>query len=403
MGRMGRAGSVSGGRRGGRAIGGLDGERPRGFTLIELLVVIAIIALLIGILLPALGKARTSARESVSQSNMRQLQNALATYAADFDEAMANFSWVLAVGQAYTFTPANGCNQPRVTQQLPGAPASSAAAIDAKLWQLRQLIIDKSPICPTRIISPGGGGGSRSLLPHRNFLFTTLVDYLSGSLPDPVMASPNDKPLLDAQTNALARVIDPSVLPKNPPWNDREFQEHFPFMSSYVTTTYMWTHDRSTGPRIAPPPDESTLVTAVGAQRWSQVLDGITRRFGEVAFPASKAAYFEEYDWKAPKPLYWHYPQAVVNVAAFDGSVSARKTGDSNPGWDPNDATRPNPVCIRYQPWDNGLYPKPVGDPNAAFPQGYRWTRGGLRGLDWGGQEITTGNTRLPAGSNPCP
>lgn len=57
--------------------------RDRGFTLIELLVVIAIIALLIGILLPALGRARDSARRTVDLTNVRSMGLVMTLYAND--------------------------------------------------------------------------------------------------------------------------------------------------------------------------------------------------------------------------------------------------------------------------------------------------------------------------------
>jgi prepilin-type N-terminal cleavage/methylation domain-containing protein len=66
-------------------------KRERGaFTLIELLVVVAIIALLIGILLPALGKARDSARRTRSLSNMKTHGQILAIYANENRGEMLN-------------------------------------------------------------------------------------------------------------------------------------------------------------------------------------------------------------------------------------------------------------------------------------------------------------------------
>jgi prepilin-type N-terminal cleavage/methylation domain-containing protein len=339
------------------------GREARGFTLIELLMVIAIIALLISILLPGLGHARKSARLLLCKAGLNQYGTAMQNYATNSRDVTNALSWKPRV--AYSEWPDLNINDNNYVR----VQAAQAADIVRRVRQdpTYQRVTNR--------------------MMNRNFLHLPLVDggYFSGVLPEPVTACAEDRSTrlwqrhIDDIQTAIAITQNPDIGAAPQP----AFLRMLPFWSTYQFVPNSWSHEQLRSP-LRQGSGYAGAHLLYGYSPSGTILG--PRRLTDVSFPSQKVWVFDLWDRHNYKRPIWHaYDMARQPLLMFDGSVQNRRTDEANRGWTP-----PNGGPTRYTYWPRipGEPPTLSGNASDLVWGYYRWTRGGLKGVDFGGGEV---------------
>lgn len=335
-------------------------RNPYAFTLIELLVVIAIIALLVALILPALAGARRGGRKSVCQSNLRQSGIGIATYACDYAEAIATFTWKA----GFAYDPAFG---PAATQKQ--AAADQAVSI---------------------LNARAGTAFARALnwVPQVMYSHLVLNDYLTQSLPEASVACPEDRTRLLWQRMTQNFSFSFQGYLASAPDEDKQ---RLVYSSSYLLVPAAFAPD--SGDELS---GGSAAITFYQGAFHYQYSAGTAllgnRRISEVVFPSQKVCMYDRFQRHQRSEMFYAYPESIQPLLFFDGSVSDKRTADANQGFKPNSVSDTGPTRFYYEP-DLSFEPKTKsGRPRDVLFGYYQWTRNGLRGIDFG----SDGSTPLP-------
>lgn len=343
----------------------------RGFTLVELLLVLGVMAMLTSLLLPALGSARRSARLCKDLGNLSQIGRGVAAYGADWRDGLMGYSWTTgrAGGAAADVRALAGA----------GNNLSAARAQMIDILRARAPGLENFPV-------------AGDYAPHLLYWHLPGIEYLSARLPEPAVVCPEDR-------TRLAWAADPEgmrdgrVTPRPADWTfGLGPHARWSFASSYEMTAAGWDRpqDAEAG-RGAGPWAERRAFNESHFRFTLYYKAESARRLTEAAFPSGKALLYDAHQrhW-GRREAYVGAAGAHVTVLAMDGAAALRGNGAANPGWHPREPASRSPHVYAYRP---AAWEPPAGRAEGEEPVvGYfRWTRGGLKGIDFGAAEIDTG------------
>ncbi|MEL7471911.1 MAG: type II secretion system protein [Planctomycetota bacterium] len=341
------------------------GRPSRGFTLIELLVVIAVIALLIGILLPALGSARRAAMTTRCIANLQQFAIAGSAYAADFDDRIWSLTW----RRGHFLSEYSDLNSTDRTY---------LAAGDQVIDAIRRRFYEDTPVIHRL-------NNNNWLVPVW-YSHIALLDYFGDGYPTEVVVCPADRTKLEAAEDADAwRASNPQTAWHRPYWSTYE-----PVPAAYDPnqTLEVRSADRRKGGAVWR--RKAPFRGWTGQMWWGDQLTmqeeprgarlgGL--RMTQVAFPAQKVhVYDREERHTRNQPRLYAIDGSRQPLLMFDASVSVRSIDDANLAWNPRRPDQTDGYLTRHT------------DGNEYSPR-FRWTRGGLAGVDYGGDPLPAPKT----------
>lgn len=327
----------------------------RGFAIPDLLMLLVIATVVAALLRVGGERSKRLANLGESMANLKQFGSGLGSYAADHADGIFSFSYRGGLATPSTYPDLRGPFPDDLS-------AGAAQAVD--------IIRRRAGRTDMPVVS--------AWIAQVKYSHLVLADYLAASLPLRWAVSPEDKVLLQWSQDPAG--FDQNQYPPQPaPGNGNQ---RWPYSSSYEIGPAFYSPDYAVGiaGTVSQGSTHNTFMIAGGT-----VLG--TRRTTQIANPSQKAFMWDSAQRHlGNRVIFFASNEARVPICFADGGVRVRSTATANRGFNPASPQSLSPTTMSYQPlaWE-----PPLPSSSSSVQGVYRWTRNGLGGRDFDGDEVS--------------